>query len=289
MPVEAYKDGFCCSPLNELRINYVRDQSAVVNFNHNLANTEVQIRFRKTGHQNWNEISTRGTSLILNDLQPCAGYEVQVSEACANNTEVQYDADKTVLFETEGCVTCDPPGELFSTGISTNGAFLNWDVVPNRRNYEMQYRVDYIGEWKYYQSAYPFIILYDLPACTVVQYRMRTYCKDEVSSFSRIHTLKTKCGDGKQNPINSNYPAFTVSPNPAKNYITVHKQNTHNRQNPQSLNTYFLVKDIYGRLIQKETLAESNVVLNLTNQVSGVYFIELYENGQRTIQKFVKE
>jgi len=288
-PAEAYKDGFCCTPLDELKINYVRDESAIVIFEHSLSNTKIKVRFRKTGHSGWNEVSTTRTSFVLNNLQPCSGYEVQVSEACANDTEVQFDERKAVLFETSGCISCDPPGELFSAGISTNSAFLNWDVVPNRDYYEMQYRVDYTGEWKYYQSSFPFSILYGLPECTAVQYRMRTYCDNEVSSFSSIHTLKTKCGAGKQNLLEVNHNSFEITPNPAKNYLTVNKSNKQNTQNKQSSSAYFLLKDIYGRLIQKETIIQNSYVLNLTNQVPGIYFIEFYENGQRSIQKFVKE
>jgi len=288
-PAMAFKDGFCCNPVNELSINYVRDNSAAVNFAHGLSNIKVQVRFRKTGHQKWNEISTTRTSLVLNNLQACSGYEVQVSEACNTDNEVQFDEDNSVWFETSGCISCDPPGELFSTGISTNAAFLNWDVVPNRSNYEMQYRIDYSGEWKYYQSAFPIVILFDLPECTAVQYRMRTYCADEISTFSRIHTLKTKCGGDKQNIPEINQADFLLSPNPVKNYLTIFRQNTLNTPNTQLSNAYFLLKDINGKLIEKGSLMQSSYVLNLNNRVSGVYFLELYENGKRSVQKFIKE
>ncbi len=281
-PVSTFNDGFCCSPLNSLTVNYIRNQSAVINFEHSQSNTTVKLRYRKFGHQDWIELSTNNTNAVLSNLEACASYQVQVSEACKSDEDAQFNDRGTILFETSGCVNCDPPGELFFTGVSTNSAFLNWDVVPNRRNYEMQYRIDYTGEWKYYQSVYPFVVLYGLPECTAVQYRIRIYCDNEISNFSSIRTLKTDC-DGDKFTDERNDHGFLLAPNPAKTSISINLKQT------GFLHAYFILKDINGKVLQQETLAYNNYVLDLQNRSSGIYFVALFVDGKQSIQKFVKD
>lgn len=282
-PITPFNEGFCCTPLEELAVNYITSKSAIINFKHDLNNTEVQLRYKKFGYPNWQLVSTTRNNVVLGDLESCSGYEVQVSDACKNEEEVQFNEGKAVLFETKGCVSCDSPSELFATGITHNAAFLNWDVVPNRRYYEMQYRIDYSGEWKFYESAYSFLLLFNLPACTAVQYRIRSYCDQEkISTFSKIRTLKTLCNGGKiLNKVDN--PTFVIAPNPSKNYINIYTKSNH------FSNAYFVLKDIKGKLLQKQILSYNNEVVDLQNYAAGIYFIELYENGKRSIQKIIKE
>jgi len=282
-PQIPFNDGFCCSPLNKLTVNYITAQSAVINFEHTLKNTNVQVRYRKFGHSNWNVFTTNNSNLLLGDLQDCSSYEVQVSDACRNEEEVQFSEGNAVLFETKGCISCDPPGELFFAGVSSNSAFLNWDVVPNRLYYEMQYRVDYSGTWKYYQTVYPFVILFDLPACTAVQYRIKTYCGEEdISSFSGIRTLKTLCDEGRFSSVLNEY-SFSLAPNPVTSHIIISTKYTN------FTNTYFILKNIKGSILHKEKLLNNNHVLNIQNLKSGIYFIEFFQNGEKIVQKFIKE
>jgi len=282
-PLTTFNEGFCCSPLNKLSVNYITSKSAVINFEHDLTNINTKVRFKKFGHANWELVSTDKTNIILGNLQACSSYQVQVSEACRNAEEVQFDEKTEVVFETNGCESCIHPGELFATGISNISAFLNWDVVPNRQYYEIQYRVDYTGKWKYYQTKYPFAVLFGLPACTAVQYRARIYCSDEVvSDFSHIKTLKTLCGAGKIDN-EPDYPAFSLSPNPVKTQLTIH---TNYRE---FSNTFFILKDTQGKLLQKERLSQNNFVLDLAPYPSGIYFLSFFNNGKQSIQKFVKE
>jgi len=88
-PITTFDEGFCCTPLNKIAVNYITSNSAVISFEHDLNNTEIKVRYKKFGHQNWNVISTIYKSVILGDLQSCSGYEVQVSDACKNEEEVQ--------------------------------------------------------------------------------------------------------------------------------------------------------------------------------------------------------
>jgi len=76
--------------------------------------------------------------------------------------------------------------------------------------------------------------------------------------------------------------AFTIYPNPAKNEITISAGNLYQP-------TTMMLKDVLGQTILTQTINASTTTLNLTDYASGVYLIELVQDGKRAVRKFVIE
>jgi uncharacterized repeat protein (TIGR01451 family) len=82
-----------------------------------------------------------------------------------------------------------------------------------------------------------------------------------------------------ENNILSN---FVIYPNPTNNIL-----NIQNKEN--SIITKVNVIDLLGKTIFTSKYEISNVTVNLTNLNSGIYFVEIYSNELKTVQKVIKK
>lgn len=73
----------------------------------------------------------------------------------------------------------------------------------------------------------------------------------------------------------------SVYPNPFNSALTVSlKDNTSSAK--------VNVTDVTGKAVYTETLTQKETILNLDNLQSGIYFLELSSNGQKTVKKIIK-
>jgi len=82
-----------------------------------------------------------------------------------------------------------------------------------------------------------------------------------------------------ENNILSN---FVIYPNPTNDIL-----NIQNKEN--SIITKVNVIDLLGKTIFTSKYEISNVTVNLTNLNSGIYFVEIYSNELKTVQKVIKK
>jgi len=282
-PVSVFKDGSCCLPTQNDKVNYVSNSLAIISFTKEETESQVSVRYRKLGYTNWNYVTTNKNFSLINNLEACTTYQVQVSDACGNEVNNKY-TNAIITFQTKGCDTCDTPEISATPTINKNSITINWGFVPNRDTYEIQYRVGYGNSWTLYKSPYNRFTKQNLDQCSVFQYRLRTYCGDEVSEYSRIHTIKTYCDDGgKLQSQQTNDVEFVLAPNPVKNQLFIIPQQI------DLANASYSIKDISGRTIQAETILPDYYLINSSILTTGIYFIEISKNEMRYTQRFIKQ
>jgi len=281
-PVSVFKDGSCCSPVLNDKVNYISEASAIISFTKEEANSQVSVRYRKVGFPKWNSVTTNKNFAFLNNLEACTNYRVQVSDACGAEENNQYNRPIMPLL-TKGCSSCGIPEIVSSPVVNKNSVRVNWETVPYTDTYEIQYRVGYGNPWIFYKSRYNRFTKQNIDQCSVFQYRLRTYCGDEVSEYTRIQTIKTYCDDGRLMSSQTNEMEFVLAPNPVKNQLMIIPQQI------DLTDASYSIKDISGRTIKAETKLPDNYLINSSKLSAGIYFIEIVKNEVRYAQRFVKE
>ena len=74
--------------------------------------------------------------------------------------------------------------------------------------------------------------------------------------------------------------SFKVFPNPSTGQFTIQTQSIFSE-------SYICVRDVLGRIVHSERLQFPNQTINISNQPKGLYFVELYFNGEKSIQKVI--
>jgi len=282
-PVSVFKEGSCCSPVQNDKVGYVSESLAIISFTKEETGNQVSVRYRKLGQLQWNYVTTNKHYVLLNNLDACTNYRVQVSDACGDDNNNTYTRAE-LSFQTKGCESCGSPEIVAAPVINKNSITVKWNTVPYRDTYEIQYRVGYGNPWTLQKSVYNQFTKQTVDQCSVFQYRLRTYCDDEISEYTRIHTIKSYCDDGGkfQSQPETEFE-FLLAPNPVKNQLLIIPQQI------DLSNAVYSIKDISGRTIQAETILPNNYLINSSKLNTGIYFIELVKNETRYTKRFVKE
>ena len=240
-------------------------------------------------------ISTSEITLTWNEVENALSYNVyRDNEFIANVNENNYSVNNLDYY-TEYCFSVTAvrneqeseksdsecaktfdlpittPENLVATAISTSEITLTWNEVDNALSYNV-YRdnefianvsnANYSDEELEYNTEYCYSV-------TAVRNEQESEKSEEVC----IKTL----GEGIEE-ITSSYQLY---PNPAKDklYIT-----TNDYEYVEEISIY----NLSGVLIYKET-DFNNKSVDVSNMVSGVYFIKIKTENEAFIQKFIKE
>lgn len=141
----------------------------------------------------------------------------------------------------------------------------------------------------------------DIPAVFAIEYYFSDYYHTVNDEFFRCNTdfakevakmnmallFELAIGDiyehNGQTGIENNTNDLSVrfSPNPASDYINVQC----------TTNTGFEIHvyDLTGRLIMSQSTPDNNIILNINNLESGIYLAEIFSNGKKSTEKFIKK
>jgi serine protease len=125
-PVIFHTDGCCVLP-QRFRLSSVSVRSAVVEWNNVLAAQNYQIRFRKTSEADWRSAVYPSGIAFLNNLEPCAAYEVQIRTICQVEST---DFGHTLFFTTLGCGPCLDRQYCLPTNIDASAEWIA-EVIVN--------------------------------------------------------------------------------------------------------------------------------------------------------------
>ncbi len=100
-------------------------------------------------------------------------------------------------------------------------------------------------------------------------------------------TCGKSIGDTNTHVVVNNIVAnndFEIYPNPARSslQLTVGNWRSNKKNN-------YLIKDIMGRNMLEGNIASFRQLIDISGLIEGIYFVEVNNNGQRVIKKFVKE
>ncbi len=100
-------------------------------------------------------------------------------------------------------------------------------------------------------------------------YRLKYVESNGTNSFSDIQSI-----------VLSAKSKITISPNPAKNYVTINTTNARE----------ILLQDYFGRIIKKQTATNTSTKINLQNVKAGIYFLQIiYKDSSAVSEKLVVE
>ena len=240
-------------------------------------------------------LSTSEISLTWNEVVNALSYNVyRDNEFVANVNDNNYSANNLDYY-TEYCFSVtavrneqesensdsdcaktydlpiSTPENLVATALSTSEISLTWDEVVNALSYNV-YRdnefVANVNDNNYSDEG----LEYNTEYC----YSVTAVRNEQESESSEEVCIKT-LGEGIEE-ITSSYQLY---PNPAKDklYIT-----TNDYEYVEEISIY----NLSGVLIYKET-DFNNKSVDVSDMVSGVYFIKVKTENETFIQKFIKE
>lgn len=211
---------------------------------------------------------------VFTDLFP-GSYTVFVKDFVGCVTQKEITVDNTV---------CSAPMNLGATFINRRGAQLIWDVVPGAYQYEIKFWAQGALTPTVRYRSVPGLNLNFLASGTTYNVEVSAFCAGQASrpSFFQFTTLSAKSFTGA-GAENSNL--LTVFPNPAKEAIVC-------RYVPITAGNITLrILDIQGKKVwSEEAFADANEewnkTINISDLVSGLYVLEILEEGNRTQTKF---
>lgn len=146
------------------------------------------VQYRVVGTTTWSSVNTASTSTTLSGLTSATQYEAQVRSNCTS-TSSAYSASAT-FTTAAGCVATVPTG-LAASGITANGATLNWTAVSGT-TYNVQYRVVGTSTWTTISASTNSTSLTGLTAATQYEAQVRSNCTGGSSSaYSASATFTT--------------------------------------------------------------------------------------------------
>lgn len=131
-------------------------------------------------------------SLIKSDLtnNDIAGGLDVMSISTTENTCSSHGA-VTAYGNAEQCNLCSNISNINIENLTENSAYLSWSKIPNVVNYQLQYRFGGL-EWYNHFSCTNNTILFDLPACTTIEYRLSAFCDNDNNSINEtVYTFTT--------------------------------------------------------------------------------------------------
>lgn len=124
-----------------------------------------------------------------------------------------------------------------------------------------------------------YVVEVGLPDCNVLTKSnintSRSNIKNQQSNASVIE------GGGTSGLHNLTGTSYSISPNPATDFITVSTE--------QEISAKIWISNAKGQVYFNQTLEGDSIEFNVANLTSGVYFVNIEQNGVVTSKKFIKK
>ncbi len=183
-----------CNPPADLLTNSLSTTSATASWTAITGINAYTLQYRPvtTPESAWVTVSCTTNSFVFTGLTCGTAYQWHVASNCGNvsgssNGLSAYSG--LVNFTTLACApACNPPVDLLTTSLTTNGSTLTWTAVTGAAAYLIQYRPLTTPEsvWTNLTSTTNSVTLANLACGTAYQWHVATYC---TSSSSGTNTL----------------------------------------------------------------------------------------------------
>ncbi|MBL7940940.1 MAG: fibronectin type III domain-containing protein [Flavobacteriales bacterium] len=155
------------------------------------------LQWKPTSSSTWTSVSgIAGTSHVLSGLSAGTAYHFQVLTVCSGSSSGYATA---VSFTTGSAATCNVPGGLAASSITSGSAALSWVAVSGASSYHIQWKTSAGSTWTTVSSvAATSYSLTGLSASTAYQFQVRTNCASGNSAYSAATSFTTSapaCSD----------------------------------------------------------------------------------------------
>ena len=143
------------------------------------------VDYKPVSSTSWITIANGTSSLswTLLGMEANTSYDWRVRANCSSGNSSYTQTQ----FTTQGLGSCNAPGGLFTSGITSNSATLNWNPVSGAIVYTAEYKPTSSGTWIIATSGTygTSVNLYSLSANTTYDWRVKTNCSlTESSNYS---------------------------------------------------------------------------------------------------------
>lgn len=99
--------------------------------------------------------------------------------------------DYTVIIGSGSTPTCDAPGSLSASSVSSGSATLNWGAVSGANSYNVRYRKTGTSSWSTTSATGTSVSVSGLSASTQYEFQVASVCSGGTSAFSASATFTT--------------------------------------------------------------------------------------------------
>lgn len=180
-----------CFPASTLLVLEEKVNDALLSWNINDSISQVDLRWRKIGEEEWTLIGDVQSPYRLTGLQGCTDYEWQLNTVCGD-AELGFGGSQT--FRTDGC--CSPPENIRTLFKSEDRLFLRWDQVTAAIGYQARIRAEGTEVWDTVAALRDGnVAITGLTPCTNYEIQVLTRCQGQNSEFGQSYWVQTTgCG-----------------------------------------------------------------------------------------------
>ncbi|RYF46924.1 MAG: hypothetical protein EOO39_49080 [Cytophagaceae bacterium] len=248
--------------------------------------------YKTNASSTWINAVTGTTSLSvdLSSLSAATLYDWRVRANCTSGTS-GYTAAQ---FTTSAAVTCNAPGGLASSAITTTSASLSWTAVSGAASYAVDYKLSSSSTWTSAATATTStsVSVSGLAAASVYDWRVRTNCSSGNSAYTTAQfTTQAASGCGTAFEPNesisaaalisagvANSAAITTSTD--NDYFRIVTTGTSNNvftlAGPSGVDYDLTIYNSAGTSIGTGTSGTANETVSLTNQPAGTYYVRVF-------------
>lgn len=117
----------CCEAPDALQLTATTDSTTGFSWQSVYGATQYEIRYRRVGESLWNSTLANDTSLVLDQLDGCARYEIQVSTICINK---QLGFSPSIFITTLGCEICQEANYCSDQPMTMQGFIDSLEIGP---------------------------------------------------------------------------------------------------------------------------------------------------------------
>ncbi|HEX6171060.1 MAG TPA: T9SS type A sorting domain-containing protein [Chitinophagaceae bacterium] len=143
------------------------------------------VDYKLASSSSWINIANGTTSLswTISGMQATTSYDWRVRANCTSGSSSYTQTQ----FTTQALGSCNAPGGLSTSNITSGTATVNWNSVSGAFSYTVEYKPTFSGTWITAASATysTSVNLYSLSAATTYDWRVRANCSlNESSNYS---------------------------------------------------------------------------------------------------------
>jgi surface protein len=254
-------------------------------FNQNISSWDIgkctgNIDFNGTGLQfdNYDSIIMSWTSQNVNNIYLTA-YGLHYCNSASQRSNAIANKGWQFYYDSYGCTLPTSLSSFTVTEFQSN-ILLQWQTATetNTSHFNIQYSIngknfETIGTKVANNKPSNYSFTHNLNISNTqyntVYYRLQIVDKDGSISFSEIKSVSIK-------PSTS----IIIYPNPANDFVNILGNGIQQ----------IIITDISGKeLFKKTTNHSAKETINIANLNSGIYFIETISNGNKTVQKIIKQ
>jgi hypothetical protein len=176
----------CGTPTGILATS-ITSTTALLNWTSVSGATAYTVQYRPVGTSTWNTVIAPADTITITGLTPATNYEFQVGASCSSMTG---SFSSSVNFTTLA-LPCSVPSGLYSSGVISSSATLNWIAVAGATSYNIRYRIVGATTWSMAYSPVNFVTISGLTPGSSYEYEVQTVCTSGTTAYSATDNFTT--------------------------------------------------------------------------------------------------